>query len=113
MTSPILPSASSLTSIRYTPAELIADRQLESYFTANNGANFGFIIQLLEAYRNGNIQTTYIFSNSSSAVFIANRLSSDYGYWVDGPIVGNNVPDFGNCKVSVSWASTNPFNGNV
>ena len=55
MTTPILPTKSQLVAYTYSPAQLIADQQVETFLSVTN--NYQFVLQLIQAFRGGVSQT--------------------------------------------------------
>ena len=87
MTTPLIPTKTILTSTKYTPAELAADRAFENFlFQLPNDLGLDFIRALMTAYRNGEASVSFAFNNNLNASEMANKLQSEpYGYEVTGP----------------------------
>ena len=103
MTTPLIPTKAALNSIRYTPAELIADQSLEEYLLdLPNRAGFLFIQALMNAYRTGETYVDYSFSSYEIADTMAGLIGvgTAYNYTVTGPEVSPEPTT----SIRVSWA---------
>ena len=91
MTTPLIPTKTTLAATRYTPAELVEDSEFESYLLGlAEGYGIQFIRAMMSAYRAGNSSFDFTFKTNSSALAVAEKLSkpvneNGYGYTVTGP----------------------------
>ena len=68
MTTPLIPLKSVLSGTRYTPAELTEDENFEDYLlglTTGNNEGIRFIKAIMQAYRLGLPEVTFVWSSST------------------------------------------------
>jgi hypothetical protein len=53
MATPILPTRTKLRDYSFSPAQLVADAEVEAWLTAPTGNNYDFILELIQAFRSG------------------------------------------------------------
>ena len=96
MTTPLIPLKTSLSSIKYTPADLITDRATEQWLL---GLPYGLelIRGLMNFYRDGATSYTHVFADSADAIQASTTFTA-YGYTCTGPSLG------GDKTVIISWA---------
>jgi hypothetical protein len=97
MTTPLIPLKSVLSSTKYTPADLIADRATELWLlrlAQRDGLEL--ISNIMSYYREGATSYTHVFATRDDAL-IANTTFTAYGYDVTGP---SSSPDK---TVIISW----------
>jgi len=78
MTTPILPTKAQLVAYTFSPAQLIADAQVENFLSVTN--NYQFVLQLIQAFRSGTSQTSDIngvIYTSSATSFVYFGVPSD------------------------------------
>jgi hypothetical protein len=96
MTTPLIPLKSALSSIKYSPADLIADKATEEWLL---GSTYGLelIRNIMNYYRDGVTSYTYVFPTQQDAITASTTFNA-YGYTVTGPSLG------GDKTVVISWA---------
>ena len=96
MTTPLIPTKTILANTKYTPTDLIADTAVET-FLANH---YGFVRDMMSAYRAGDTSFSYTFPTAGDAVYMSTVIDTgtDYNYTVTGP--EPSTPR----TITVSWA---------
>ena len=96
MTTPLIPLKTSLSSIKYTPADLITDRATEQWLLGLPDG-LELIRGIMSYYRDGATSYTHVFADSADAIQ-ANSYFTTYGYTCTGPGPGAAT------TVIISWA---------
>ena len=103
LTSLLIPTKSELANTRYTPAELAANAEIETWFLdPTHPERLAFIRALWAAYIDGETSLTHDFLTYADAQDAATYLSgaSTYNYTVTGPLVSPEITTV----ILVSWA---------
>jgi hypothetical protein len=96
MPTPLIPSKTALSSIKYTPADLIADRATEQWLL-DSTYGLELIRNIMNYYRDGATSYTYVFPTQQDAI-TASTTFTTYGYTCTGPSLG------GDKTLVLSWA---------
>ena len=104
LTSLLIPTKAALANTRYTPAELAANAEIETWFLdPTHPERLAFILALWAAYTDGETSLTHDFLTYAHAQDAATYLSgaNTYNYTVTGPVLADPAPT---TTITVSWA---------
>ena len=93
---PLIPSKTTLSSTKYTPAEMVADKAVENWLFALPTSDSIIIRNIMTYYREGSTSYTHTFTTRSDALIAYTNFTA-YGYTVTGP---SSSPDK---TVIISW----------
>ena len=103
LTSLLIPTKSELANTKYSPADLAANTEIETWFLdPTHPERLAFIRALWSAYVGGLTEVTHDFGTYAHAAQAAAYLSgaSTYNYTVTGPLILPSPTS----SITVSWA---------